>query len=287
MRHLLPLLLIFLMFPPLPAAAQVNCTLFEALERIQFAQSRLAQSRAPTARSDDGALLTNELVRLDVAQLQIAHNGQLSQNDEVFLTDYVTKAKQLDAHLIAQRDGAVAAYFASPAFAPRQAQIARLLPRLGCNAQAGAGNQSGTARAITPAKQDVPARTITFTGSVVFLASITFLAALAHRIYVIAIAVRNRRRRRSKRFHTHIETQLDANGTFRKGTILDLSCNGAKIQIDTDSTDQTNNSIDLWIINHWHHAEISWLNTHYMGLKFTKPLRSAFVETICHPRGGA
>jgi hypothetical protein len=67
----------------------------------------------------------------------------------------------------------------------------------------------------------------------------------------------------------------------KRVVILDISCNGAKIQIDVEDNEHT---VEVWIINTWYKAKVSGHNPHYLGVRFHTPLRSAFVETLCSPQ---
>lgn len=275
----LPLVLLLCM-APLQATAEVNCAFFNSIERIQFAQLRLASAGDSLFSSRDAALFVSEMSRLDSAQIKIAHDGQLSPLDIATIAAFLSYAEQL-AIILMRHDRQMARnYFARPSFAPQQASIARILPRLKCNDQTASGTANDTQRVTSSIKQELGARKITFVGTATVLASVVFLIALGHRIYVLGTAWRHRKKRRSKRFHCHIETQVNYGEKSKRGAILDLSCNGAKIQIDLAS-DET--SVEIWLINRWHKGNVSWCNPHYIGIKFGTPLKRAFVESICTP----
>lgn len=268
---------------PFSVAAQVDCTVFDALERIQFAQGRLSTSKDDIFIANDAQLLAGEVKRLDSDQIALAHNGTLSALDRAFLQAYLANATRLSNMISRRQVAAITTYFADPAFTPRQEQISRLLPRLKCNATSSSGATTGNQRLLSSVKQDSALTRITFVNSVVTLASCVFLIALTHRLYVWGVAWRQGKSRRSKRFHAHIETQIEVAGILRRGVILDLSCNGAKIQSDTTETDAVGTHLNVWIINCWHPAKIIWLNTHYIGIRFDRRMRHAFVQAICHP----
>lgn len=276
-------IVVFLSLLPLRLSAEVNCSVFNAIERIQFAQNRLSEHPADIFGSTDAILIIDEANRLDPDQITIAHNGEISPSDTAFLASYVEDARTLATHLARGNRSAITAYLLDSNYAPRQDRISRILPQLKCNPFSRSGPSNGGQRVMSSVKQDRAPAGVIFEKSAIFLAMVIFLTALAHRTYVLGVAWRIKRRRRSKRFHTHIETQLSSFDIPRCGIILDLSCNGAKVQIDTTETDNVGDHIDIWIINSWHSAKIGWQNAHYMGLRFDHPLRHVFVQTICHP----
>lgn len=274
---------IFLSLLPFQVSAEVNCSVFDAIERIQFAQSRLSNAPANTFNSDDAVLVIEEVKRLDTDQIEYAHSGEISQTEAIFLVSYIQKTRELSISLKTRNQPKVSGYFGNPDFAPRQDRISRILPRVRCNQLATTGESNGGQRVTSSVNQVQTSRKITIVDSGILLALIVVGIAIAHRIYVIIGARNSRNKRRSKRYHTHLETQLSSRGHKRHGKILDISCNGAKVQIATEECDKIGIPIEVWIINNWHPAKISWLNTHYIGLMFDRPLQHAFIQTICSP----
>lgn len=274
------ILLITLCILPFRAVAEVNCSVFDAIERIQFAQMRLSVAGNSLFTSRDVPLFVSEVSRLDGDQINSAHDGKLSTLEVATLVSYMDYA-QLLSKILKKRDQNMALnYFERPSFTPQQEAVARIIPRLQCNPRTANGTSNGTQRVTTSIKQDAPARKITFVGSATALASMVFFVALGHRAYVLLTNWKNRKKRRSKRFHCHIETQITYGTISKRATILDMSCNGVKIQVDLDTEEPV---VDVWIINAWHKGKVSWHNPHYLGVRFDTPLRSAFVQAICSP----
>lgn len=282
MRQISPLAYaIFISLLPLSAMAEVNCSVFDAIERIQFAQARLSSAADGSLQSADANLIIGESSRLDVERISISHDQKLSLQDAATLVTYIEDAQQLAAFLKNQQESAIQTYFNRPAFAQQQEKLSRILPRLKCNPLSHQGDSNGTQRVASSIKQENGARKITFTGTATLLASVILFLAVGARIYAIGVAWRNRKKRRSKRFHCYIETQINYGHITRRAVILDISCNGAKIQVDLEDEET---ETEVWIINAWHKAKVSWHNPHYLGVRFDTPLRSAFVETICSHR---
>jgi len=279
LNHLV--MIIILCILPFRAEAEVNCSVFDAIERIQFAEMRLASAGDNRFASRDAALLVSEVARLDGDQIKSAHGGKLSTFEVATLESYMTYAQQLALILVKRDVNMVENYFARPSFAPQQEVVGRILPRLRCNQQTSEGTSNGTQRVTSSIKQDQGARKITFTGSATVLAAIVLFLAVGFRVYAFGVAWRNRKKRRSKRFHCYIETQINYGHMTKRAVILDISCNGAKIQIDVEDNEHT---VEVLIINTWYKAKVSWHNPHYLGVRFHTPLRSAFVETLCSPQ---
>lgn len=271
---------IFVCLLPFSARAEVNCSVFDAVERIQFAQNRLAEAGERLFASQDATLLIDNVARLDLDQINTAHGGKLSAPEAATLVFYLQYAQRLSVILRNRNKFQAQDYFNHAQFILKQQAIARILPRLKCNTFSSEGTSNGSQRVMSSIKQEAGARKITIVGGATFLASLVFFVAITHRIYVLTTAWRLRRKRRSKRFHCHIETQINYGSLHKRCAILDISCNGAKIQVDLE-TEEAN--VEIWIINSWHKAKVSWYNAHYLGVRFDKPLRSAFVETICNP----
>lgn len=265
---------------PFSAAAQVNCSIFDSIERIQFAQNRLAAAGETLFASQDVALLIDNVARLDLDQVNSAHAGKLSATETATLIFYLQNAQRLAVILRNRNQIQAQDYFNHPQFPLKQEAIGRILPRLKCNSFSSQGTSNGTQRVSSSIKQELGARKITIVGSATFLASLVFFGAIAHRIYVLTIEWRQRKKRRSKRFHCHIDTQINYGPIHKRCTILDISCNGAKIQVDLETEEPF---VEVWMINRWHKAKVSWHNAHYLGIRFEKPLRSAFVEVVGNP----
>lgn len=280
MRHFPLITATFLAFSPIAARAEVNCTVFDAIERIQFAENRLAQISEGRFSSQDANLIISEMARLDADQISIAHSNTLSLIEAATLIAFIDKAQTLTALLKSRNALQTQRFFDDPEFLHQQHRVARILPRLKCNAFTLTGTSNGTERVLSSIKQEARARKITFVGSATFLASLVFSIAVAYRIYALMTERRMRKKRRSRRFHCHLETQVNYGPITKRGVILDISCNGAKVQIDLEDEEPT---VEIWIINQWHKASVSWHNAHYLGIRFETPLRGAFVEAICHP----
>lgn len=274
------ILLIALCILPLRALAEVNCSVFDAIERIQFAQMRLSVAGDTVFASRDVPLIHSEVSRLDGDQINSAHDGKLSALDVTTLSFYIADAQLLSNFLKTRNLKLVQSYFERPSFAQKQEVVARILPRLQCNPHTATGTSNGTQRVTTSIKQNTPARKITFAGSAATLAAVVIFIALSQRAYILLTNWKNRRNRRSKRFHCHIETQITYGAISRRAVILDMSCNGVKIQVDLETHEPV---VEIWIINAWHKGKVSWHNPHYLGVRFDTPLRSAFVQAICSP----
>ncbi len=256
----------------------MNCSFFEAIERVQFAQDRLSTIDRIRTTSKDSKFLIGEVKRLDPNQIAVAHTGELSTTEIEFLVSYVEAARQLSRDLALANSAATSAYFEDPNFRMRQYKVANLLPRLNCDTFSPVGSVAGTQRNLRSVNQTGADKkfTIVNVGAGLAIALILTIVAMLTSRLISARQVLNRRR--SRRFNIQIDTKLQSNGTARDLRILDLSCNGAKIQIASETSDDVGCEVQLWIDNRWLPSKISWHNMHYMGLNFNDPLSIAFVR---------
>jgi hypothetical protein len=264
---------------PLAATARVDCTIFEALERIQFAQSRLKSATGSRTTSKDSGLIISEMRRLDTDQASFAGYGELSQSELVFLRTYVESAFSLSSMLLRDDSIAISAYFGQPRFESYQTRIAQILPRLNCNLLTGAGGQNGTQRSLKGGKSDLTARQFSIPAASIIFAMTIVGMLIAQRAYKAFARWQGEKERQSRRFKTHIQTRFSADGQLRDGVLLDLSCNGTKIQSALEPNDLVGREIQVWIGNSWYRANIRWHNLHYIGANFRVPLPITFVQS--------
>lgn len=267
-------------FIAIPASAQVNCSVFDALERVQFAQSRLSTGGNFTPNTGDAALVVSELRKLQIEHISSAQSGKLSKTDTATLGAYLSAAQTLGAMITSRDQAGIATYFSNPAFDAGQRQIATILPRLGCNPLTKAGRKGGDQRVLSALKQTQGGRLFTVQTTLIALALIGVIIVFSLRLDLWWALRRARLSRQSKRYATHLESKISHDNTIWPSLIVDLSCNGAKMQIHTQDLLQIGQHIEVWIDDAWHLAKLHWANQHYIGLRFDHPIAHDRMQTI-------
>lgn len=262
---------------PLPIFAQEACDIINTLERIQFAQIRLAKTDQPTAAAPDALLLRDHLNRLDILAVQSALTDRTSSSQQTMVLQFLKNALQLDALLRSQANENARIFMRSETFQAAQSSIKSIIPQFNCNDTKALGNDGGSSvsqgqlSALDSRKQfDLP--TITFVAVLLFL-SILFVVGVGF----AANRYMKQKDRRAKRYRTFIQTTLRLEGEDHPVTILDLSCNGAKLQLAGATVITDNTMLHVFLNDHWKNAAVTWHNQHFCGVRFEQHLR---VSTI-------
>lgn len=265
MRILITLLLIAL---PVQLLAEVDCSVVDALERVQFAQLRLSQTRKIDPNNIDAQLIVREVGRLDAAKVGFATAATLTTIDMARLAGFVAMSEALRHTLINQRPDQSSAIFQAPSFEQHMSNVKRILPLLNCNPLTGVHGKDGLEKVSSTLGESKAGKKIPITKIGFWFVGLVAAGALATVIKSAISTLQKRRKRRSKRYRVHIATRIRSQAALRDGTVLDISGNGAKIQMDKLETDAHDIHLDIWLDDAWHGAHISWSNPHYIGVRF-------------------
>jgi hypothetical protein len=88
------------------------------------------------------------------------------------------------------------------------------------------------------------------------------------------------RRRRVKRHNTTYATHYLWNDREINGLLLDINCYGTKLRHEADNPIPLGQTIDVKICNDWVGGTVMWVNTHYSGLQFRRPVSLKDVEAV-------
>lgn len=130
MRFLLGLLTIML---PLQLAAEPDCTVIDAFERVQFAQLRLAKSSTIVPTSVDALLIIREMKRLDRDKIKFTTRHDLTALDVSRILAFFDMSTALRQALIAKQIDQAQSVFNAPSFVQHINNIKRILPIFRCN----------------------------------------------------------------------------------------------------------------------------------------------------------
>tara|TARA_R110002073_G_scaffold58717_2_gene148599 strand:+ start:895 stop:1776 length:882 start_codon:yes stop_codon:yes gene_type:complete len=277
MRVLITLLLAAL---PMQLLADVDCSVVDALERVQFAQLRLAQSRKIDPNSIDAQLIIREVGRLDAAKVGFATSAELTTRDAARLASFFAMSETLRQTLINQRPDQSSAIFQAPSFTQHISNVKRILPLLNCNPLTGVQGKDGTEKVSSTLGESKAGKKIPITKIGFWFAGLVVAGALASAIKSAISTLQKRQKRRAKRYRVHIPARIRTQAALRDGTILDISGNGVKIQVDKLETDAHGARLDIWLDDAWHGAHISWSNSHYIGVQFVHAFAHARVLAL-------
>ena len=277
MRFILTLLFLTL---PLQAAAQVDCSVIDGLERIQFAEQRLSQQTTFDPRSADATLIVAETKRLDSDKVKFAATNTLTPLDVARLVSFYQMSDMLARTIVNQRPDKSHSIFTAPSFNQHMTNAKRILPMFACNPLSGVRGADGLEKVSSTLGESKAGKSISIKKIGFWLVGLIAAGLLASLIKVQVSLYLARKKRRSQRFRVHIPTKVKMRETHHSGTILDISCNGVKIQIDHMSSGEHGTPIDIWINGGWQAAYISWSNIHYVGVRFTHALQCKLVMAL-------
>lgn len=266
---------------PLTAgASSAACDVADALERMQFAQMRLATSGNITTREPDSRLLASHLLRLDRDSIVFALRDDISPEQASLLQAYFDQTLLL-SNLIARDDQTgIQVLVASDRFRQSQLRVSRILPLVHCNTSpvngVSARSTSGEARDQTSSSSSRNGFTLPASGFWIIAAIIS--AGIIFKLVGIVNKWQNGRQTRAKRYPVYYETDLRSGDNDWPTTIFDISCNGAKVQTSNQHNLLAKGQIRL--LDTWHPVTKMWANPHYCGLQFTTPISSSDVRDM-------
>ncbi len=277
MRFILTLLFLTL---PLQAAAQVECSVIDGLERIQFAGQRLSEQPTLDPESADAVLIIRETKRLDSDKVKFAATNTLTPLDVARLVSFYQMSEMLARTIVNRRPDKSYSVFTAPSFNQHMTNTKRILPMFSCNPLSGVRGADGLEKVSSTLGESKAGKPISIKKIGFWLVGLIAAGILASLIKVQFSLYMARKKRRSQRFRVHIPTKVKMRGTRYTGTILDISCNGVKIQIDHISGGEHGAPIDIWINAGWQTAHISWSNIHYVGVRFADALQHKLVMAL-------
>lgn len=280
MRRISAIIILLFMWLPETGQAAEKCDVINALERIQFAQLRLAQVSHFSNQHPDALLLADHLLRLDRENIKNAVQSIGTETEIAILQEFHANALVLNAAITADQRSTVAAYFASKIFRDAQIQIRTILPRFRCNIAMFKGEQGTSRQGQSTSKVVKSDVKLGIQGNIWWLLG-TITTCVVAGVAVFKYRINSRlRKRRAKRYPTHIKTLLRQGDLVMDATTFDISGKGAKLMINGKVDQSIGAPVQLLLHDNWHEAHISWQNTHYCGISFLTPLRHQTVNSL-------
>lgn len=274
MRILLCLLVNML---PMRLAAQADCTVIDALERVQFAQLRLAENDVIIPNSVDAMLIVREMGRLDVDKVRFTTKHDLTTLDLARLLAFFDMSITLRQTLITKQIDQTENILNAPSFAQHINNMKRILPIFNCNQLTDVRGEDGQEKVTSTLREPKSGQKITIEKVSYWFVGVLVAGVLAAKIKRLMTIYFARKEWRAKRHRVQINTKVKGHGIQRGGTIHDISCIGSKIQTDINESDQCGARVDILLGTYWREATISWSNTHYMGVQFSQALHQRDV----------
>ena len=264
---------------PLFAAAQEDCDAILTLTQLQTALERVT---APGHRrvTADMTVVRRILLRADAANINYALRDHTLASQADAIADFLAVARTASDSFDAGQRNRTLNYLMSPE--PRRIRITtglmlRGYPCRGSSARVSTGLQQLTLDAPSPLDP------VTFTRKQALATLGLSVALIPLCIYLIRrqihrLALRRRRQRRHvvdiRAFLVASHRTQDIQNTqlWERAEVLDLSCEGAKIQHWSDLAPDGPAKITLMIDARAHPAAIIWANPHYAGIKFATKL---------------
>lgn len=259
MRSIPAFIFVFFAWIPDIGHAAEKCDVINALERIQFAQSRLAQSPQFPKNHPDAVLLADHLLRLDHGNIKSAVLPNGTASEVVALQRYYDTVVGLNSAVLAGQSDAVTTYFTSKTFRDVQLQMRTLLPRFGCNNFVSQGEQ-GTSRQGQSISKIIASKVkFSLQGTIWGLLGTLALCLVAGWGAMQFNRFKRTQKRRAKRHPTSIRTQIRLSpGVLLDVTAIDISGRGAKLQIYSEDTHDTGTPVHALLDDTWHKGKIVW-----------------------------
>ena len=277
MRILITLLIMAL---PLQVRAEFNCSIIDALERIQYAQLRLSNTRTIDANSGDAQLIIREVGRLDSSTVRFATAVTLAAPDVARMTAFVAMSESLRQTLITRQTNKTIAIFQDPSFDQHISNAKRILPMFNCNPLTQVLGQDGLEKVSSTLGKSTSGKKISITKIGFWLVGMIAAGGVGVVIYSAISKNQERQKRRAKRYLVHIPTRIQIGDVVQVGTILDISGKGVKIQTGKLETDTQSVQLDVWLDDAWRRGRITWSNAHYIGVQFNHSIPHARVIAL-------
>ena len=256
------------------AASALDCAEISAMSRIVASRETLVSGSAQLM--DTLRRLDLDLARIDGTVADRASGGMPSSVERDALHDLADLAQRINGALRRGDMAVVTRILDDAARADTLSRAGQALARLHCGRNAAADRAlsegSSTISALAPQAVEEVSRTAFYAGLATGIAAFLLAGLSALLIW----RVRSRQRRRSRRFRVLHDVDMHMNDARHRGTLLDLSCFGAKLRHNGLIVDRdTRLSINL--LGVVRPCRITWLNEHYAGLQFAERLRIAQV----------
>ena len=274
--------LAFLLFAPLCAQAQSACNALIPLAQIQYALEQVAEG-PPTTDPAAMRRLGQISNSLDGAYVRYHLRGHtLAEHQTLF--DQLTVAAVQVSTRHALGDPAGAAQLAqSPDFASLTRQMGRLLAPYPCenNNPERAGSTLSVSGDRFGTFGELPSWQRGAMASLGLSITLGGLCTILIQRQLRRIANRNRLERRFfVRIPTYVQVLGRDQSVAQTARILDLSCNGLKINCIALPNQKSDIHLRLMIEDTAHEAFVRWSNDHYCGLKFVTPISHDDVQRL-------
>lgn len=261
-----------------PAHALSKCDVISSLQRIQTSQHRLASEPAKIRASRDRDVLRRELQAITPLNISRALGSDISSDERSLIYAILDSAHMFQRAIEHNNTQLAVEIHLNPAFQRRLTQLDFLVSRFDCYVETPYGKQ-GTTRAlkdIFATSMDRLSRwNVALTLAFLLITGGLTLAGI-HKYR----ARKKRQRRRSRRHSIHLPIHYVARQKIERGTLIDISCNGVKLQ-HYGLAGKLGDTLDIWILDDWQKGTIAWVNTHYCGVNFVFPLLFSQVRTLC------
>jgi hypothetical protein len=124
------------------------CDNSAALERLQFAQSRLILDQSPDKHLDDKTLMIRHAQRLDDVGLLTAFDGRISRDQQVTLLQFARHSQDHAMLAATGRDAALHTSLSSPEFASILFMVGQIIGGTCCNTLSPDGGKSDASRSL-------------------------------------------------------------------------------------------------------------------------------------------
>ena len=124
------------------------CDVAAALERLQFAQSRLILDQSPDKHLDDKTLMIRHAQRLDDVGNLTAFDGRISRDQQVTLLQLARHSQDHAMLAATGRDGALHTSLSSPEFASILFMVGQIIGGTCCNTLSPDGGKSDASRSL-------------------------------------------------------------------------------------------------------------------------------------------
>ena len=124
------------------------CDVASALERLQFAQSRLILDQSPDKHLDDKTLVIRKAQRLDDVGILTVFDGRISRDQQVTLLQFARHSQGHAMLAATGRDATLHTSLSSPEFASILFMFGQIIGGTGCNTLSPDWDKSDASRSL-------------------------------------------------------------------------------------------------------------------------------------------
>ncbi len=273
-----------------PAVAQARqasgaCSILDTLGQIDQAVAGLVANEPGPATARHRSELARLLLRIDANSVTYGLQAQMTPTSLAYVLGYLETAQRLSDLVGQSGAGAAAGFMGDPVRMIQARRLRDLATRSGCEpgprsrAVAPRGGPGGILSALRAGigLGDMP----------VGLAAGLILLVLASIYPILRVTglVSRRNQRRRRRHLCHIDTVLRVDREELPAEVLDISCNGAKIRLTSQTTPALHARGAILLGGGWQRVTVRWCNSQYLGLRFQRALPPTAMDGLLHGHG--